>query len=384
MMQFFNFVMSALNDPLAAGTQMALEGVSPDMIGSAVAPPQSNQTLGTMIQGSNPTGGPLGNVDAAGNPINPNPNNPTGGPLGEGPQNAVYQPQQQGTAQVMQAGGGGTPDELRQRFQQAITRGDPERGVKGLSNPNAVAAVMATGQHESAFAPGNVYGTWSDPSESGEAGTSGGALSWRAGRLSKLLSYGGGDSLPEVEQQASFFLQEDPNLVAKLEAAKSPEEAQSLMNNAWQFAGYNKPGGEAGARMNTAKALASNASPPGVGQDKYPTGMLSPEGGGEILAEDDGRFTAADITSSDAGMPTAGAAPEQTRAQKLANKIAQIGKGIKVPERQPVEAPRITGGLAPQVGGAYNPAELGEMFALLGGQAGKNQLPPLSQLIRGS
>ncbi|WP_292235374.1 hypothetical protein [Mesorhizobium sp.] len=58
-------------------------------------------------------------------------------------------------------------------------------------------------------------------------------------------SNGGDANAPSPQLQAQYFLQEDPALVDALNAAKSPEEAQQLMNNAWKFAGYNRPGGEA-------------------------------------------------------------------------------------------------------------------------------------------
>ncbi|WP_259669905.1 MULTISPECIES: hypothetical protein [unclassified Rhizobium] len=46
------------------------------------------------------------------------------------------------------------------------------------------------------------------------------------------------------QTQAEFFLQEDPRLIARLNAAKSLEEAQRLMNRAWAFKGYDEPGNE--------------------------------------------------------------------------------------------------------------------------------------------
>lgn len=129
----------------------------------------------------------------------------------------------------------------------------------GLTNPYGLAAVAATGRAESGWSPENAARSWSDPSESGQAGTSGGVMSWRAERLANLRSFASskgeqGNGSPQT--QAEFFMQEDPQLVAKLNAAKSPEEAQSLMNNAWKFAGYNRPGGEAGRRMGFAAAYA--------------------------------------------------------------------------------------------------------------------------------
>ena len=55
--------------------------------------------------------------------------------------------------------------------------------ARGMQNPNALAAVGASGQRESGWDPKNVNRTWSDPSESGAAGMAGGTLSWRGDRL---------------------------------------------------------------------------------------------------------------------------------------------------------------------------------------------------------
>ncbi|MCV3734986.1 hypothetical protein OCK02_02125 [Rhizobium sp. TRM96647] len=129
----------------------------------------------------------------------------------------------------------------------------------GLTNPNGLAAVAATGRAESGWSPANAGRTWSDPSESGQAGTSGGVMSWRAERLAKLQRYAAskgeqGNGSPQT--QAEFFMQEDPQLIARLNSARSPEEAQQMMNNAWRFAGFDRPGGEAGRRMGFANAYA--------------------------------------------------------------------------------------------------------------------------------
>lgn len=123
--------------------------------------------------------------------------------------------------------------------------------VKGtITNPYGLAAVAATGSAESGFSPENAGRTWSDPSESGQPGTAGGIMSWRGPRYAALAATG--DLSPQG--QAKFFLQEDPNLIAALNNAKSVEEAQTLMNNAWAFKGYNRPGGEAGRRLATAQS----------------------------------------------------------------------------------------------------------------------------------
>lgn len=128
----------------------------------------------------------------------------------------------------------------------------------GLTNPNGLAAVAAYGQHESRYDPGNINRTWSDPSESGQAGTSGGLLSWRGDRLANMQKATAGAADP-VGAQAQFLLNENPALTQKLQNAKTPEEANALMAEAWKFAGYNRPGtgGEYDQRLATTRSYAS-------------------------------------------------------------------------------------------------------------------------------
>lgn len=137
---------------------------------------------------------------------------------------------------------------LASRFMGTVQSG-------GLTNPYGLAAVYSTGKHESGWAPKNVWGEWGDPSESGKPGRAGGALSWRAERLDNLRSFatarGDDPRRPTVETQAEFFLNEDPSLIDALQNADSDVEAQRIMNNAWRFAGYDKPGGEAARRLRT-------------------------------------------------------------------------------------------------------------------------------------
>jgi hypothetical protein len=126
-----------------------------------------------------------------------------------------------------------------------------------VTNPFGLAAVAATGRAESGWSPQNAARSWSDPSQSGQSGTAGGVMSWRAERLQNLQNYArskgeNGNGSPST--QAEFFLSEDPTLVDRLNSAQSPQEAQSLMNSAWKFAGYDQPGGETARRM----ALAQN------------------------------------------------------------------------------------------------------------------------------
>ncbi len=119
----------------------------------------------------------------------------------------------------------------------------------GVQNPYALAAIAATGRAESGWSAANANRTWSDPSESGQPGKAGGIMSWRGPRYQALAATG--DLSPQG--QAKFFLNEDPALIQKLNGAKSLEEAQQLMNNAWAFAGYNRPSGESARRLAFAK-----------------------------------------------------------------------------------------------------------------------------------
>jgi len=126
-----------------------------------------------------------------------------------------------------------------------------------ITNPYGLAAVAATGRAESRYSPENVNRTWSDPSESGQAGTSGGILSWRGPRLANLQAYAAskgeqGNGSPQT--QGEFLLQENPQLIAQLNTARSPDEAAGMMANAWKFAGHDRQGGEAARRQ----ALAQN------------------------------------------------------------------------------------------------------------------------------
>jgi hypothetical protein len=120
-----------------------------------------------------------------------------------------------------------------------------------IDNPYALAAIAATGQRESGFSANNAFGTWNDPSESGQAGTAGGIMSWRGDRYRNMLKFTGGNLNPQ--QQAKFFLQENPDLIRRLQEASSIEEASRLMADAWRFAGYNRTGGEAQMRVETAR-----------------------------------------------------------------------------------------------------------------------------------
>ncbi|TQX88446.1 MULTISPECIES: phage tail tip lysozyme [unclassified Rhizobium] len=123
----------------------------------------------------------------------------------------------------------------------------------GLTNPYGLAAVAATGRAESGWDPSKVNAAWADPSRSGQAGTAGGIMSWRNERLANLRNFaqsqGEDPSNISPQMQAKFFVQEDPSLIQRLNAAKSPQEAATLMANAWKFGGYDQQGGEAARRQ---------------------------------------------------------------------------------------------------------------------------------------
>lgn len=121
----------------------------------------------------------------------------------------------------------------------------------GLTNPFGLAALAATGKAESGYSPENVNRTWSDPSQSGQPGTAGGILSWRGPRYDALAATG--DLSPRG--QGNFFIKENPQLIAALNNAQSVEEAQSAINNAWRFAGYDQPGGETARRLELARGF---------------------------------------------------------------------------------------------------------------------------------
>ena len=152
----------------------------------------------------------------------------------------------------------GNSAEVQSRFVDALKQG-------GLTNPVGLGAVAAYGQHESGYSPDKIAGSWSDPSESGQAGTSGGLLSWREGRLRNMQAATAGAKDP-VAAQAGFFLNESPELTAALQNAKTPEEANRLMAEAWKFAGYNRPGGENAARLATTRSFVSRLGADGAPQ----------------------------------------------------------------------------------------------------------------------
>ncbi|MBB3649752.1 hypothetical protein FHX14_005994 [Rhizobium sp. BK619] len=129
-----------------------------------------------------------------------------------------------------------------------------------VTNPYGLAAIASTGQSESQFSSKLANSSWPDPSKSGKPGRSGAIMSWRDTRLQALYDFaaakGEKPGAISPQTQAEFFLQENPRLITRLNAAQSLEEAQRLMNRAWQFADYDKPGNqEAADRFARAKSF---------------------------------------------------------------------------------------------------------------------------------
>ncbi|NNH44837.1 hypothetical protein HLI03_24780 [Rhizobium laguerreae] len=149
-------------------------------------------------------------------------------------------------------------------FMDTVKNGYKQRDGSTIqvTNPYGLAAIASTGQSESQFSTKRANSSWSDPSGSGKPGTSGGIMSWRNTRLQKLYNFaaakGEKPSAISPQTQAEFFLQEDPRLIARLNAAQSLQEAQRLMNRAWQFDGYDEPGNkEVADRLATARSFMS-------------------------------------------------------------------------------------------------------------------------------
>lgn len=239
----------------------------------------------------------------------------------------------------------------------------------GVTNPNALAAIAATGKSESGWNPKNVFGAWSDPSESGAAGTSGGALSWRAERHAAMLEFVKKNGGNTAENQAKFFLQENPELVKKLNAAKTPEEAQTLMNEAWKFAGYNRPGGERDRRIALARNFASQFQTEGMFKDDAAGGGVGVGGTGQV------------------GGPSGSAAPSETPTDEKAL-MDKLMAAFKIPEGSESAdsgIPSPPNALLPR-GGDYSPdpniMKLIMMMLMPGGGGGGMQ-PTLAQIMAG-
>ncbi|PST19717.1 hypothetical protein C7U61_14590 [Rhizobium sp. JAB6] len=219
----------------------------------------------------------------------------------------------------------GSPNDIQNQFINTVRSG-------GLTNPYGLAAVAATGRAESSWDPSKVNAAWPDPSQGGAPGTAGGILSWRNERLANLRNFaqsqGADPSNISPELQAKFFLQEDPTLIQRLNAAKSPQEAASIMANAWKFAGYDQPGGEAARRAAMAQNYYANqfanAQPPAA----------APAGPTQVASLD-----------PSIGLPAPGAA-----AEIRATNPAQLAAGFDPASATPAQLNAALGPSQPQTG----------------------------------
>lgn len=356
MFDFLNMALMGVTDPMALATQMATQNIAPEVMHQAIG--IGNMAQPTMMDTAMAPGGTI--------------------PMPNAPRTA-------GTPVLQQSGPGSQVAAL----DNGIYDGFMNAVKQKVTNPNGLAAVAGTGMRESGFSAGNAFRSWDDVGK-----PAGGILSWRAERLNNLKRFAGSDDLKQIspEMQGAFFVQENPNLIAQLNAAKDPGEAMNAMNNAWQFAGFNDPNNaETKARMNVAHKMAPlfsgaaatpNSPAPGDLQSRSLSNVDIPQQTTEpnltaIAGEFGSNGASASAMSSDA-------APKE---QTLAEKLAAIGKGLKVPEGgDKQEPPRISGG-GINVGGGFgrNPQSVEQLFALLGGNApNQTPIPSLSQLIKGA
>lgn len=260
---------------------------------------------------------------------------------------------------VMGGAGGTAPNltgnEIYDGFMGAIRSG-------GVTNPNALAAIAATGKSESGFNAGNAYGSWDDVGM-----PAGGVMSWRADRLNNMRAFvkanGGDPNKPSPELQGKFFMQENPQLIQALNNAKTPEEAMTLMNNAWKFKGYDQPGtGEAARRISLARNMASqfaNGGNPDIGKAGSAAGPLGGPGVVSNQAPSNSGTTAADIA---AALQTAGGGED--------------GWG-----KLDMNLPQAPSPIAPRPG-EYNPdANAIKLMLMMLSPQGMQQIPSLSAMM---
>ena len=202
----------------------------------------------------------------------------------------------------------GNPNDIQTQFLDTVKGGyDTGNGQKlAVTNPFGLAAIAATGKAESGWSPQNAGGTWADGKN-----PAGGIMSWNGPRLENLQKFAGGTN-GTPQQQAQFFLQENPGLIQKLNNAGSVEEAQNLMNNAWAFKGYNQPG-----NPNAAHRLA-------LANGYLPQFQGSPQAAAQAPAQAPNQVASLDPS---AGMPMPAAAQ-------------QLQTSSPVPTNIPVPTPR--------------------------------------------
>jgi hypothetical protein len=82
-------------------------------------------------------------------------------------------------------------------------------------------------------------------------------VSWRADLLANRKAFTRGAADPVVTR-AKFTLAENPALIQAVQNAQSPQEAHTLMADAWKLVRYNKHGGENAARLATTHARANS------------------------------------------------------------------------------------------------------------------------------
>lgn len=356
MFDFLNMALTGIQDPMALATQMASQNIAPQVM---------HQAIGGLAQPDMMAGAvaPGGNI-----------------PLPNAPRTA-------GTPVAQQSGPGSQVAALDQK----IFDGFMGAVAPHVQNPNGLAAIAGTGLRESGFSAGNAFRSWDDLGK-----PAGGIMSWRSERLNALKDFAGTQDLKQIspEIQGAFFAQEDPSLIAKLNAAASPDDAMRIMNAHWAFKGFDDPNNsEVKARMSAANKMAPlfangfsagpNSPAPGELQSRSLSNVDVPQQSnpnGEMLASIDAELGGGGGGANAMSGDTAG------KPQTLAEKLAAIGKGLKVPEGgNAQEPPRISGG-GINVGGGFgrNPQSIEQLFALMGGTPANTQnIPSLSQLIKG-
>lgn len=238
----------------------------------------------------------------------------------------------------------------------------------GVTNPFGLAALTSTGEHESGFNPANLARTWADPSESGGKGTSGGMFSWRNERLQALQSYAkskGEEGNGSAQTQAEFFMKENPDVVKQLNGAKSVEEAQRIMDKNIAFAGYNREGGEASRRLQTARTLVPQMDEFVKNPQSPPTPTTA--GGGDTAVPPPSSASASDPTKGPFGFLDA--------LEK------NSGGDGQEPE---LNLPKPPAPVAPSPGRYdVNPQAMQLMMMMLNPAMGGAQVPSLAQLMGG-
>ena len=251
----------------------------------------------------------------------------------------------------------GTGAEIQNKFVGALKDG-------GLTNPNALGALAAYAQHESRYSPDNIVGSWSDPSQKGQAGTSGGILSWRNERLDNMRAATAGAKDPVIAQ-AQFTLNENPELTAKLQAARSPEEANALLADAWRFAGYDKPGGgEYARRLATTQSYASRfGQKPTQVADATGTAPINP-----VTRSDVSPIMPPGASGLNPKRPVQ-VADDENQTQVLEGRMGMYPRNVygitPDPARQPADAPKVADAAADLPAPGAQPAE----FRIPGGTA---------------